>query len=367
MEQKWPAARIIHLVGGCRALVNQDKIVHFLPITIEGKEWQFEANDYYGVYQDLKSLGVQIVGVDFYSHDLEIDGCVPPDWRTYFSREGKTFWSAEETTRKWRNISNAGFKKKDGILWDTASRISHQLRACDWRLRDISEAYSNQLLAKLKQKDFIVGTEYADGFTRLTYLSLQSFLVDACILRDYLSEFAAEYLYKDMIDFKKTRITTMSNLRKYVLKNISVPDKLTRELQIASDDKGWLTLLGNYRNLIVHSAPLTQANVQPLSLCRQLKIIDGVNIPILHCPIPEKPNEILTARSTGVYFDNFSNQLNSFAKAATGNIPTIDGIEYAITVLEKLVFLAEEIAKRSLVAPEPLIFNGSNSKIIDNL
>ena len=109
------------------------------------------------------------------------------------------------------------------MLWDTASRIGHQLRVCDWRLREISEAYSTQLLARLKRKDFKIGTRFEDGFTWLTYLSLQSFLVDACILRDYLSEFAAEYIYKPMIDLGNQRITAMGALKKKVLNKISDP------------------------------------------------------------------------------------------------------------------------------------------------
>jgi hypothetical protein len=359
MDNKWPAARIVHLTGGCRAINDHDPIVHFLPNTIEGIEWQFAVSAYGEIYRNLESLGFQIVGVDFYSHVLEVEGSVPPNWRSY-CRAGHTSWPTEEAAQKWRNIGNAGFKRKDGMLWDTASRIGHQLRVCDWRLRGVSEAYSNQLLAKLKQKDFKIGTRYEDGFTWLTYLSFQSFLVDACILRDYLSEFAAEYIYKPMIDLKNQRITAMGALKKKVLNKISDPDTLTRELQIAAGDNGWLTLLGNYRDLVVHSAPLAQAKVKLFSLCDQLSIADDAHIPILRCPIPEGPAKILSARSTGDHFSDFSNQLNSFAKAATGDIPVVDAIEYASTVLGKLASLAEQIAGRSPVAPEMMVFDSSN-------
>jgi hypothetical protein len=284
---------------------------------------------------------------------------MPPNWRSYCSTE-KTSWPTEEASQKWRNIGHAGFKRKDGMLWDTASRIGHQLRVCNWRLREISEAYSNQLLARLKQNDFKIGTRFEDGFTWLTYLSLQSFLVDACILRDYLSEFAAEYIYKPIIDLKNQRITAMGTLKKKVLNKISDPDTLTKELQIATDDNGWLTLLGNYRDLVVHSAPLAQAKVKLFSLCDQLSVADGAHMPILRCPIPESPARILSARSTGEHFSDFENQFNSFAKAATGDIPVVDGIEYASTVLGKLAGLAEEIAGKSPVAPEMMVFDSSN-------
>ena len=83
-------------------------------------------------------------------------------------------------------------------------------------------------------------------------------------------------------------------------------------------------------------------------------------MPILRCPIPESPAKILSARSTGDHFSDFENQFNSFAKAATGDIPVVDGIDYASTVLGKLANLADEIAGRSPVAPEMMVFDSSN-------
>lgn len=359
VDNKWPAARIVHLVGGCRAINDHDPVVRFLPKTIEGIPWQIEASAYGAIYGILESLGFRIIGVDFYSHVSEVEGTVPPNWRSH-CRTANTSWPTEETAQKWRNIGNAGFKRKDGLLWDTASRIGHQLRVCDWRLRDVSEAYSTQLQARLRRSDFKIGTRYVDGFTWLTYLSLESFLVDACILRDYLSEFAAEYVYKPMVGLGNPRITAMGALKKKVLNKISDPDALTRELQAAASDSGWLTILGNYRDLVVHSAPLTQAKAKPFSLCDRLSIAEGAHMPILRCPIPENPAAILSARSTGGHFSDFENQFNAFAKAATGDGTTIDGMDYASEVLGRLANLASKIAERSPVAPEMMVFDSSN-------
>ena len=149
MDNKWPAARVVHLIGGCRAINDHNQLVHFFPNTMEGVEWRFEASSYAAIYRNLESLGFSIVGVDFYSHVMVVEGNVPPNWRSYY-RTGNTAWTTEETAQKWRNIGHGGFKKKDGVLWDTANRIGHQLRVCDWRLRGISEAYNKQLIARMK-------------------------------------------------------------------------------------------------------------------------------------------------------------------------------------------------------------------------
>ena len=51
MDNKWPAARIVHLIGGCRAINDHDAIVRFLPNTIEGIEWQVETSTYGAIYR----------------------------------------------------------------------------------------------------------------------------------------------------------------------------------------------------------------------------------------------------------------------------------------------------------------------------
>lgn len=353
MDNKWPAARIVHLAGGCRAINDHGPFVRFFPNTTDG----IQVSTYGAIYGILESLGFRIIGVDFYSHVAEVEGTVPPNWRSY-CRSGKSCWPTEETAQMWRNIGNAGFTRKDGFLWDTASRIGHQLRVCDWRLRDISEAYGAQIQARLK-RGFKAGTKFEDGFTWLTYLSLQSFLVDACILRDYLSEFAAEYIYKPILGLSHLRITAMGALKKRVLNKIDDPDALTAELQTAAGDYGWLTVLGNYRDLVIHAAPLAQAKSKLFSLCDNLSIAGGISMPAIRCPIPENPAAILSARSTGDHFEDFESQFNVFGKAAAGDVGMIDGMDYASEVMGRLSGLANKIAEKSPIAPEMMVFDSS--------
>src|SRR5438105_3706009 len=99
----------------------------------------------------------------------------------------RTAGFAISNTEIWRQIAHAAFKAKRGRLWDSASRIAHQLRVCGWRLRQVSEAYRDQLWARSDGK-FAAGQHFQDQFTWLVYLAIQSFLLDACILRDYIAE-----------------------------------------------------------------------------------------------------------------------------------------------------------------------------------
>ena len=295
-KQEWLAARIVHLIGGCRATNNPGPTVELVPNTLNGELVRFQLNKYGAIYSNLETLGFGVIGVDFYSDVLEAEGSVPPNWRSYHRIKTK-IWPVEDICQKWRNIANAAFQEKNGRLWDLGSRIAHQLRVCNWRLRDISEAYHNQLRAILQTNDFKVGMRFEDGFTWLIYLSLQSFLVDACILRDYLSEFAADYIYKNCIDLKTQRITSMGSLKKKVLNKVSDKDELTNKLQQETSTNGWITLLGNYRDLVVHSAPLANAEKNLFAICGEFNVSERGSLPIIQCPIPKNPAKISASRS----------------------------------------------------------------------
>lgn len=359
-KNQWPyAARIVHLVGGCRAINNPGPIVNLEPVTLEGKAGQFKIDTYGSIYLRLEAVGIGIIGVDFYSHILEIKGIVLPNWRS-FHRAKTTSWPVDQVAQKWRNIAYAAFKNKNGQLWDIGSRIGHQLRVCNWRLREISEAYRNQLNAKIKSNDFKVGQSFEDDFTWLSYLSIQSFLVDACILRDYLAEFVSEFVYKNIISLSNCKITTMGSLKKKVLNKITDNDYFTHKLKQETSKNGWITLLGYYRDLVVHSAPLAQAERRLFSVCDKLPMDENRSLPIIRCPIPENPSKILASRSSGIHFANFDDQLNMFVKAAKGDIPMIDGLDYASAVLYNLATLLEIAADKSPLAPQMMVFNRSN-------
>jgi hypothetical protein len=359
VHQNWPATRIVHLIGGCRAINNLSPLVSFEPLTLDGEKVQFQISRYAAIFNSLESLGAPIVGVDFYSHVLEAKGFMPPNWRSYH-RTKTNSWPTEETAQKWRNIGHAAFAQKNGKLWDIGSRIGHQLRVCDWRLREVSEAYCNQLSAKVQMKDFKVGQRFENGFTWLSYLSIQSFLVDACILRDYLSEFIFEFIYRDMVNIGDYKIRSMGALKKKVIDKLTETDIFTEELKEATNKDGWITLLGNYRDLVVHSAPLAQAERKLFSICEELKIGEGGRLPIIRCPIPENPAKILTSRSTGCHFEDFDNQFNIFIKASKGDIPMMDGLDYASIVLGNLAIISDKVAEKSPIRPQMPVFDDSN-------
>lgn len=356
----WKAVRVVHLTGGCRAINGLDPNVQFEPAALNGKKAAFVTRAYGTIFSDLETLKLELIGTDFYSHNLEVKGIHPPNWRPYH-RFPRTVWPSEDEAQRWSQIGYAAFSRTNGRLWDVASRISHQLRVCSWRLRQVSESYCDQLGAKVGGGDFNIGTRFVDGYTWLAYLSIQAYLVDACVLRDYLAEYYALILRPDNELLGKNSITSMGGLlKRKVLNNIGSEDSVANALREATSEEGWLHELGAYRDLVVHSAPLAKAQGQMFAVATEVHLGTTGALPAIRLPIPANPLGIAKARTTGEYFDNFARQFELFVQASQGDAPSSDGMAYAHSALGRLTLLASQLADRSPVPPEMPHFNQTN-------
>ncbi|MBD3811273.1 MAG: hypothetical protein IE917_03500 [Betaproteobacteria bacterium] len=354
----WLAVRIVHLPGGCRAVNNLDPGVKFEPFAVNGKIATITTRAYATLFADLHTLGLKPFGVDFYSTGLEIKRLIPPDWRP-FHQWSDTTWPCSDEADRWAQIGHAAFSRKDARFWDVSSRVSHQIRVCSWRLRQVSEAYREQLFAKASREKHSAGTRFEDGFTWLAYLSIQAFLVDASVLRDYLAEFYAQHLCPDPGLLVGRPITSMGSLKKRVLDKITSPDTVTNMLQVATSSGGWLRKLGSYRDLVVHSAPLAKARGRLVAVLEELSLGEGA-LPAVRLPIPADPDDVSKSRASGSHFDDFENQYELFVRANHGDAESSDGLNYCYGVLEDLVGLARQIGIMSPIPPEIPHFDKTN-------
>ena len=347
----WPAARIVHLTGGCRAINVDGPPTEFQPRTLAGGKVQFRVHSYKTLYLDLKNNGLVPIGLDFYSSSLETTGHIPPDWRSYHP-SNDTPWPCQFEIDRASHIGHAAFRQKNARLWDIASRLSHQLRVSSWRLRQISEAYQDQLHARLNSKEFCLGSRFIDSYTWLAYLSIQAFLVDACVFRDYLAEFYASFVCTDTAILERQTITAMGSLRKRVLEKTKIKDETTTELVRATEPGGWLHTLGAYRDLVVHCAPIASAETRLMALCSEIAIGTTASIPAITLPIPADPTKISKSRSSGTHFQDLENEFLFFVRANRGDTPSSDGLIYCYTALGELARLTKLILDRSPIEPE---------------
>ena len=358
MNKKWLSVRVVHTTGGIRLINEKDPLVRIHPNSVQNKVATFETPEYGTLFESIESLRLPIIGVEFYSYSYQFEGKDLPEWRVY-ARNSNTVWGNEEGVMLWSNIGTGAHENKNGRLWDVASRISYQLSVCAWRLKELSDSYNSQLISKVSKNDFTNGTRFTDGFTWLCYMAIQSFLVDVCILRDYLSEFAAHFIFHSFVNEKIPNITSLSGLRKIILKKHTSDDELFIEFNQIIEDYGWLKELGEYRDLVVHSAPLAQAEKRLFAVCNTVSI-NGGELPAISCPLPKNPMGIAVSRAKGTLFEDFEKQFNLFVGASNKEEPHMDGLEYCHSVMTNISDLANKLATRTPVKPKMKVFDNSN-------
>lgn len=209
-------------------------------------------------------------------------------------------------------------------------------------------------------KTFKANDRFLDGHTSLCYLALQSFLIDACTLRDYLSEFYSEAMIRRG-NPSAPKITALVGLLK-VWRSQPPEDNAGKELRASSLSGNWLYELGAYRDLVVHVAPLANAAKTLLAFTKTIEF-QGELLPAIQLPIPLKPAEVKNSRTTGQYFDdpdlNFARGLNFIEDMESSR----DALEYAHIAMQQLGALCSSIAGISPFAPQVPIITPINLKI----
>ncbi|RBP33552.1 hypothetical protein DFR37_1342 [Eoetvoesiella caeni] len=358
MSDEWKALRVIHSKGGVRIVNEYDPTVKIIPRTLNEKTATFETPTYGALFDRCEKVGLPVLGVEFFTYAGHFNGEDIPEWRTFYTSRNNV-WGNEEGAQLWSNIGTGAYKEKNGRLWDVGSRISHQLRVCSRRLKELSDSYHSQLCSVVGKQDFATNKRFMNGYTWLCYLSVQSFLMDICILRDYLAEYAANFVFEVSNDSQKSSITTLSGLRKYVLRNLNGEDAIAEELNEITEGDGWLKMLGAYRDLIVHSAPLVQAERRLFAIIKTIEIPGG-QLPCISCPMPKNPQEIFVSRANGSMFENFEEQFNRYTGIGEGEADYIDGLEYCHKALGMISDLANKLALRSPVKPQMMVFDSTN-------
>ncbi|MBC1270878.1 hypothetical protein GNF07_27955, partial (plasmid) [Trichormus variabilis FSR] len=207
-------AYVAHLEGGLRAISNPGSPVEIVPHLIDKASVNIDISSSY--YKDidfideLKKLNLSILGLDYYNNIESIGQMYPPNWRTLSQIN-----NLDNPIKLWDNLCIEGHTKQDYYLVDISSRISFGFKACETRLRDLSECYFRELYSQCQYRDFKNGRKFRSSNTFNIYLALHSFLVESCLVRDYLAEFMHVYIFNK---YGKNPITTMGSLIKYVLK-----------------------------------------------------------------------------------------------------------------------------------------------------
>lgn len=356
-QSSWKSARKTFIAGGCEVINIDNEVAWIEPCVETEHRLIFEIPSYGSLYQALAELDLTPFVTEFIHHKYQIEGSMPAESRACFIGKGDT-WILETQCHIWSQVAAEAARQKDSGIWDCASRISHQLRATQYELDTIASAYSRQLKARLISQDYENGQLFADMFTDKCYQAIQNYLINACILRDYLAEFYFKFCISSQLR-ENHSVTTMSALKKKVLTKTTCNDPLFLELKAETSKDGWIKELGDYRDMAAHSVPLAKVLRHMFIKSESKMLLKKYEVPGIRCPLPNSPAEIKTERAKGQAFIDFENQWRKELEIANGPDAGQDGMKYAHTTSFNLAKLAEKIVAESPIEPKMQIIDES--------
>jgi len=359
----WPeVVRCVHLEGGLRAINEPGNSVRFLPNLQEGLPTLTLAK-YSHLHRNLRDIGFQLLGVDFYQDNDQLDGFYPPNWRPHYEPRG---YIANDVAELWDNLANAGHEIDDFGFVDICRRIAFQVKACSWRLRDLSETYHRELCNKVRDKDFESGRPFGSVNGFQIGLAAHSYFSEFGTLRDYTAEFLAKYVFiKNVPDGKHIRL--MSSLRKHVIPNVDYDHPIKQEMDRICADDGWLNIVSAYRDIAVHYSPLELAEGPCPFETNVFRSKSGKKFPRISFNLPHDPVSLRTERSVAPSSTKSASEwqrlmLESRLDGRRGP----DALLLAYHSLKWVCEFVHRVAEHSPVSPKRVhIHVGTDSEVIE--
>ena len=348
MKEDWPyCGRTVHLNGGLIAVIEpQSDIITLWPKTNDNKTLEIKIDTFGKLYSALKKYNLNIIGVEFITHHSEFIGEAPTQFRGYANQN--VIWPNWDAFQLWGGVSLSSFKHKNGLNYDLSNRISFQLSTINNRLKSLSLAYQRQLNALILKGKFKAGQRFQDGFTDLVYQEFHSYLFDCGILRDNLCEYIYNFSSNGKLKEDGKEITIASGLFK-VLKKSPDLSEFEQNMKDCMSKGGWLFELGNYRDLVMHSAPINLTNHQLYAIHEPINLPGGKEVLSVRFPLPADPAKLYSQRCKRSSFDKYIEEFDELSRISLEDRGAYDCLEYAHKVFGLLSNLSLQVAKESPV------------------
>lgn len=229
-----------------------------------------------------------------------------------------------------------------------------QIRICLGRLRDLSSIYHRHLVAVLRSDAFVAGRSLSGNFSDEVFLSCHAFVSELSTLRDYITAFAGFAIYhKQNLGLqifkrnKKGRSTGIASL-----------DRMCNAAEEGNGDENWLHLLTEYRNLIVHNAPLAGSNGSVMIRNHLLSVGKDNFIPSVTLPLPNNPIDLRQRFAKGSLFQT----KHEWAEATKNSLRDggRDALDFCKLCFSNFCLVADDLITLSKQKPSPIVFDETN-------
>jgi hypothetical protein len=235
------------------------------------------------------------------------------------------------------------------LVFEKSRHIAEQLRNCNWRIKELSDSYHRNLVASLKSKRFAKGKRMAGCFSELIFYSSHSAFSELSSLRDHLAMFVGRVL----LGMPATKCDSWASLvRENKFQNSAHP--IVTQIKAST----WANTFGEYRNLIVHNAPLSQAHGRVMVSHETMEGQMG-SFPAVALRLPANPSEIRLRFRKGHTYKNYKEWVDTIADASKDGPDTL---AYCHSAFGDFLRLAHAIASYSPI--EPKMFQITDADVI---
>jgi len=294
--EHWPRlSRSARLEGGIEALCAAGSPRVDLMLGQNQPSAFFEISEYAHFFGSFDAAGLRMIGVEFVDSLDELNGTYPPTWRAWGQKEGWIAWEARQ------NASSAAHNLLDADLMnerDICLRVADQLRISEYRLANLWRAYAKVLRSVRVKNSEEIGCQFSNGWLDLVALEVHSLFHDLGSLRDYIVELISVGVLHHQFSGRWRSAGKFVEKYKQFQGSSELADELFHECTV--DDLGSLKQLGDYRDLITHSAPIQCSDSLFNAHLIEIEAF-GASLPAINVYLPQEVVEIRRRRAKGLF------------------------------------------------------------------
>jgi len=312
----------LHLLGGLRAGTHQDGYLVIFPAT-DGKLLAHKSvTNTVLYYEAIRQLGTDLIG---HERRMAIPGKQPLSLWTPFNPGKRPYGVADH----WSGIARALRKAGNLAAAELAKHIAFAFRVSELRLRDCSREYgwqnSEAVVAKIKPNRRFSNIRSFD-----LDMALHSLLTEMGTARDYLAHFISLHVLREVRPCDSmAKLYGRAKRDKLEIAAQGSEALIEQILQICdpASAEGWMARLSEFRNSIIHRAPIgSMANEQYL-IAKTLSVGDKEAFQIFF-GIPRDPISAPNAD----YVDALAHFLGLFRRLREFAYTVADASEIAPTI-----------------------------------
>jgi hypothetical protein len=242
----------LHLLGGLRAGTHEDGYLVIFPTT-DGKVLAWKSvTDTRGYHRAFRQFGTDLIG---HERHTTVSGKQPQSFWFQFNPGKRREYDVAD---HWSAIAHTSRQAGNLDVADLAKHVAFAFRVSELRLRGCSREYACQndyaVVEKIKPNGRFWNFKSFD-----LDMALHSLLADMGTARDYLGHFISRHvLREDKPSDSMAKLYDRAKRSKLTISERTHGDLIEKILQICDPGsaEGWMARLSEFRNIIIHRAPI---------------------------------------------------------------------------------------------------------------